>query len=430
MLIFEIIKIAIACMLKNWIPLLLIQLIFMVILPEGIRAQEIGEEGVKTMVTSHAGDTIQSDTLKIIEDAPLDISQDRGLFIVTPDKKMQLRILGSVRYLVVFDDINLNTKNTLNTFEIPTPTTGLKIPNYYNGLDQTRLGFEITRKTSRGNVFIRLETDFAGTNGFRIRHAYGQMKRFLLGQTWSLFSHINALPSMVDFSGPTGSVVARTPQIRFSAPKLIGETNFAFGLEYFPPDLNIPDSFQIETFQVIPDITVRADRSFSWGSAQVSGILPVLSGRNDNDFELIPGWGLSASLVINSWANGKWYFQGVGGKAISRYFNDFGGNGFDIQFPLNGGYTSPFTYGFYATYEHLWTTSIYSNFTYSMVSLEKESFTAANAFHKGRTVRMNTFWNITDGAKAGGEFIWGNRNDKDGVSGNALRFNLLFYYDF
>lgn len=43
---------------------------------------------------------------------------------------------------------------------------------------------------------------------------------------------------------------------------------------------------------------------------------------------------------------------------------------------------------------------------------------------------MNTFWDITDGAKAGGEFIWGNRNDKDGVSGDVLRFNLLFYYDF
>jgi hypothetical protein len=417
-------------MFKNLMLLFLIQLISMLILPEGIRAQETGDEGVKTIVTSHASDTLQSDTTKIVEDAPLDIGQDRGLFIVTPDQKMQLRILGSVRYLVVFDNINLNTKNTLNTFEIPTPTTGQIIPNYYNGLDQSRLGFEITRKTSRGNVFIRFETDFAGINGFRIRHAYGQISRFLLGQTWSLFSHINALPSMVDFSGPTGSVVARTPQIRYSAPKLIGETNFAFGLEYFPPDLNIPDSLQIEAFQLIPDITIRADRSFNWGNAQVSGIIPVLSGRYENKAELIPGWGVSASIVINSWAKGKWYFQGVGGQAISRYFNDLGGNGFDIQFPASGGYTSPFTYGFYSTYEHRWTTLIYSNFTYSMVSLENKSFTPDNNFHKGHTVRMNTFWDITDGAKAGGEFIWGNRSNKDGVSGDALRFNLLFYYDF
>ena len=38
-----------------------------------------------------------ADTTKAIEDAPLDIAQDRGLYILTPDRRMQLRILGSVR---------------------------------------------------------------------------------------------------------------------------------------------------------------------------------------------------------------------------------------------------------------------------------------------------------------------------------------------
>jgi hypothetical protein len=393
-------------------------------------AQENNRDQANTTWSLNVGDTIQSDTTKIIEDAPLDIGQDRGLFIVTPDKKMQLRILGSVRYLAVYDNVNFKDKNSFNTFFIPTPATGDKIPNYYNGLSQTRLGFEVTRRTEKGNVFIRLETDFAGANGLRIRHAYGQINRILLGQTWSLFSHINALPSTVDFAGPTGSIHARTPQIRYSAPKLFGETNFAFALEYLPPDLKIPDSLQIEAFQLIPNITVRADRSFSWGSAQVSGILPVLSGRYNNELVLIPGWGISASCVINSWNKGKWYLEGVSGKAISKYFNDLAGNGFDIQFPPNGGNTSPFTYGFYATYEHRWLPMLYSNVTYGMNSLEQESFTPDNIYSKGYTYRVNTFWDITDGAKAGGEVIWGTRENKEGTIGNAIRFNLLFYYDF
>ena len=393
-------------------------------------AQDNPTDDTKTILSLNSADTLHSDSTKIVEDAPLDIAQDRGLFIIAPDQKMQLRILGSVRYLVVYDELKLQSKNAFNTYEIPTPTTGKKIPNYYNGLDQTRLGFEITRMTNKGNVFMRLETDFAGANGFRIRHAYGQMNKFLLGQTWSLFTHINALPAMVDFAGPTGSVVARTPQIRYSAPKLIGKTNFAFGLEYFPPDLNIPDSLQIESFQLIPDITIRADRAFDWGSVQVSGIIPILSGRNEEELGLIPGWGISASSVLNSWYKGKWYFQGVAGQAISRYFTEFQGKGYDIQFPPGGSYTSPLTYGFYATYEHKWLTVLYSNFTYGFVSLEKKAFTPENFYHKGHTLRANTFWDITDGAKAGGEFIWGNRKNKDGVTGDALRFNLLFYYDF
>ena len=415
---------------RNWVFAFFFLFILLAAIPGISIAQGNKSDQVNKIMSLNAGDTIHSDTTKIIEDAPLDIGQDRGLFIVTPDKKMQLRILGSVRYLAVYDNVNFKDKNSFNTFFIPTPATGDKIPNYYNGLSQTRLGFEITRRTGKENVFIRLETDFAGANGFRIRHAYGQINRILLGQTWSLFSHINSLPSTVDFAGPTGSIHARTPQIRYSVPKLLGETNFAFGLEYLPPDLNIPDSLHIEAFQLIPNITVRADRNFRWGSAQISGILPVLSGIYNDKLELIPGWGISASTVINSWVNGKWHFQGVVGKAISKYFNDLAGNGFDIQFPPDGGKTSPFTYGFYATYEHRWLTMLYSSFTYGMNSLEQESFTSDNIYSQGHTFRVNTFWDITDGAKAGGELIWGTRENKDGAIGNATRFNLLFYYDF
>ncbi len=411
---------------RGFILLIFLSLLFV----ETTIAQDNSINDTKTILTLNSIDSLHSDSTKIVEDAPLDIAQDRGLFIIAPDQKMQLRILGSVRYLVVYDELKLQSKNAFNTSEIPTPSTGNKIPNYFNSLDQTRLGFEITRMTQKGNVFIRLETDFVGDNGFRIRHAYGQMNRFLLGQTWSLFTHINALPAMVDFGGPTGSVIVRTPQIRYTVPRLIGKTNFAFGLEFFPPDLKIPDSLQIETFQLIPDITIRADRAYNWGSIQVSGIIPILSGRNEDELGLIPGWGLSASCVVNLWARGNWYFQGVTGQAISRYFNEFQGKGYDIQFPPGGGYTSPLTYGFYATYEHKWLTVLYSNFTYGVVNLEKKAFTPDDFYNKGHTLRANTFWDITDGAKAGTEFIWGNRKNKDGVTGDALRFNLLFYYDF
>ena len=395
-------------------------------------AQDTSEEQNKKIMTLNAVDTIQTDSSKVIEDAPLDINQNRGLFIVTPDQKMQLRILGSVRYLIVYDNLKLQSKNSLNTHEIPIPGTNQKLPNFYNGLEQTRLGFEVTRKTNKDNVFIRLETDFAGNNGFRIRHAYGQTHRFLLGQTWSLFSHINALPPTVDFSGPTGSTVVRTPQIRYSVPNLLAETNFAFGLEYSPTNLDLPDSIRVETFQLIPDITVRADRQFDWGSVQLSGILPILSGKIDNDLEFVYGWGISGSCVVNSWEAGKWYFQGAFGKAISRYFNELNGQGYDLHIDtsLEKGYITPLTYGFYATYEHNWTPEIYSNVTFGTVILNKHNFTIDDIFHKGQTFRLNTFWDITDGAKAGGEVVWGKRFNKNSASGDATRFSLLFYYDF
>ena len=385
----------------------------------------------KTIVLVNTADTNQSDTTKITEDAPLDIANNRGLFIITPDGKLQLRILGSVRYLVVYDELNLGSKNDFNTYQITTGDLNTPLPNYFNGLGQTRIGFEVTRKTNKGDVFIRLESDFAGSNGYRIRHAYGQYKNFILGQTWSLFSHINALPATVDFAGPTGAVITRTPQIRYSIPALFKGFNLAIGLEYLIPNLSIPDSLVSETYQLMPDVTLRLDKVFSWGSVQFSGILPVLSGRNSENKLLVRvGWGISASAVVNSWKKGSWYFQGAVGRAITGYFNDLSNNGLDLQISSEGSIYLPLSYGLYGTYEHRWKEFLYSNFTYGWVQIEKYNFTQDNTYHKGHTVRANTFWDITDGAKIGVEAIWGNRVDKNNQKGNAVRINLLAYYDF
>ena len=177
--------------------------------PDSTHAAITPDSTRATVGATFAPDSLSADSTHVEDAAPLDISKNSGLYIVASDGNMQLRILGSVRYLIVFDDINMVGKNSFLTYMIPTGEQSQQTPNYYNGLDQSRLGFEITRRTLIGDVFIRLETDFAGKDGFRIRHAYGQLRRFLLGQTWSLFSHINALPTVVDFANPTGSITVR-----------------------------------------------------------------------------------------------------------------------------------------------------------------------------------------------------------------------------
>lgn len=383
-----------------------------------------------TVITLNSMDTLSVDSTHV-ENAPLDIAQNRGLFIVTPDQKMQLRILGSIRYLIVVDNMNLADKNSFQTYEIPTGSANDKLPNYYNGLNQTRLGFEVTRKTVNGNLFARLEMDFAGVNGFRIRQAYGQYGRFLLGQTWSLFSQISALPATVNFSGPIGAVSVRTPQIRYTFPKPIIGFNMAAGLEYVIPDLQIPDSLFVQAFQLIPTLSYRMDKKYSWGYIQLSGIFPVLSARNEqNDLIFKVGWGLAGSAIINSWANGKWFLSLAGGKAITPFINNLSGYGLDVFVSPSGEAVTPLSVGSFITYDHTWRHNLYSNLTYGMVTLEKVSFEPGNQYHLGYAIELNTFWEIVEGANLGGELIWGKRVDKSTAHGDAVRFNLLFYYDF
>lgn len=390
-------------------------------------------DSTKTFMSSSIGlDSMSIDTTKIVEDAALDIGQNRGLFILTPGGEMQLRILGSVRYLIVYDEYNLEHKNVMDTYEITVGEDNVRLPNYYNGLQQSRLGFEITRRVEEGNVFVRLETDFAGPNGFRIRHAYGQYQNFLFGQTWSLFSQISFLPATVGFGGPTGSISVRSPQMRYTTQNFIPGSTVSLGLEYFTPDYSVPDSVQVESFQLIPDLTGRIQQQLEWGSLQLSVLVPILTARTDEgNFVLRPGWGVSVSALVNSWANGKWYASVSGGRAITRYYHDLAGKGLDLLFdPVNDKAHLPFSFGTYLTYEHHWSERVYSNFTYSLLMFENIDFTPENSYRQGDNFRFNTFWSIVEGARLGAEFIHAIRRDKNGEKGMANRINLLFYYDF
>jgi hypothetical protein len=389
----------------------------------------IAQTSFETVSTNSPADTLNTDSLKVVEDAPLDIGQNRGLFIITPDRNMQLRILGSIRFLAVYDNIDLFSKDSFVTTEIPTGDENKNFPNYYNDLRQTRLGFEITRKTELGNLFIRLETDFSGVGGFRIRHAYGQFRGFLVGQTWSLFTQISVLPTTVDFSGPTAAITTRTPQIRYTF-NVRKKAKFAVSLEYQVQDIRLPDSTNASTFPLLPNLTGRFTRNFEWGLLQVSGVMPVLSARGANDELFVKfGWGLSIGALIKPWVNGSWHFQLAAGRSISRFLGDVNAD-VNLVIGPNGEIVLPFELGYYATYQHSWSKKFLSNLVYGAVQIEELSFASEDTYSWGSTWHLNTFYKPVDGAKVGIEGIWGQRTDKSNANGNAFRFNMIFYYDF
>lgn len=376
-------------------------------------------------------DSLNNDPNKVIEDAALDIGQNRGLFIITPDQKMQMRILGSVRYLVVHDQFALKTKSSFYTWEIPTGDDIRGPSNYYNDLSQSRMGFEITRQTNKGNVFIRMEMDFAGSNGYRLRHAYGQFQKFIFGQTWSLFSQVISSPSTVDFSGLTGANIVRNPQIRYTAKNLIPNSVASFALEYSQPQVTDLDTAGSNVFQMIPDITVRIDGNYGFGRVQLSGILPTLTAELSNG-EIVSqnGYGISVSGIFEIKDHSKFYINFTGGRGIARYLSDFDGQRLDLIIDPYYNTYMPLCFGSNITYEHHWNKVLYSNASYGIIMLEQFSFYPPEGFYYGHSIHINTFWKITDGARLGLEYIYGQRENKSSTFGEASRFNAMIYYDF
>jgi hypothetical protein len=407
--------------------------VFILFLSIAAFAQE--SDSVKTMISSNAqADQFKADTLVKQEVSPLDIGDDRGLYILTKDGKMQLRILGSVRFSILYDFIDFPTKKTFNTYYIPTGIDNVVVPNFYSSLSQSRLGFEVNRMVDDKNVFIRLESDFNGANGqFRIRHAYGQIGKFLVGQTWSLFSNVSSLPATVDGNGPTGSVTLRTPQARYSGTNR-KVTHWAAAMEYSRPDLNFQDfdTTGMSAVQMIPDFTARIEREGVLGAVQLSAVITTISLQDQNG-KVRSSFGIGGSLsgTIDFTDKHKVLYQATYGRSISHFITTFGGTGTDaIYNPETGEIESINSFGGFLSYGWNWTKNISTNVSGGYANLSNKEFQPENAYHQSMSLSLDSFWNIIDGARLGLEYVYGQRWDKDETTGNASRLWALFYYDF
>ena len=366
------------------------------------------------------------------ENAPLDIGDDRGLYIVADSRKVQMRILGSVRFSAFYDFQNLDTKNGFNTFEIPTGDDNYNLPNYYNSLNFSRLGFEVTRRTKEYDIFIRLEMDFLGTNNaFRIRHAYGKYGRFLVGQTWSLFVNVNALPATVDPNGPVSAIWVRTPQLRVTH-RFSDKYTAAMALEYSLPDFLPPDSVNILFVQTIPNITGRINTNGSFGGVQLAGILAPITGvqgaaSKNTSF----GYGVSISGYFNLKNKDQLLYQGTIGNAISHFLNPYSGNGQDMAYdPNKNEFKGVGVFGGYVSYKHRWIKDVDSYFSFGISPLMNKDYEATSDYDFSYNFSMNGFWSISEGLRVGLEYMYGQRFNIDGSRGGASRIWALFFYDF
>ena len=316
------------------------------------------------------------------------------------------------------------TNKGFNPREIATGDRTEPLPTYFNSLNQSRLGFEATRRTSSGDIFIRLETDFNGDGGsFQIRHAYGQYGRFTVGQTWSLFGNILMVPPMVDLDGPLGSISLRTPQIRYTTNDLLEDTRVSFSLESVDHNFRGADSVGVTLIQFLPDPVVRLQRSFDWGDAQVSAIIPILAGRylDDREIQIRLGFGLMAAAQVPVSPVGKVMAQLSVGQAITEFLGPFQGQGLDIivqPVTAENAY-APTTIAGFVTYQHQWEDWLLSNLSAGFATLESRAWVDPGQFQWGYTIQANTFWSVVEGARVGAELSFGGRVDVSGASGWA-----------
>lgn len=292
----------------------------------------------------------------------------------------------------------------------------------------SRFNFDLRTPTGVGHMRAFIEADFAGDRStLRLRHAYGQWRRFIYGQTWSTFSDPEAEPDGIDFEGLNAIVLFRQPQIRWSLP-LAERWRMALALEDPRPDLTGATGINR-----IPDFIARVRwEPLPGGHVQMAGIVRQLRGEpvdRPNEVVAAGGYGVTISgrVPFKFWdERDQLLFEHNSGRGLGRYISDLGSlGGQDGIYDPGAHALRPLdVYSGYVGYEHWWTSEFRSSFSFGIVGVSNLDIQSADALHLTRRSTINFMWSPIPRMDIVTELLWGRRLNKDGGQGTTSQTQM------
>ena len=313
---------------------------------------------------------------------------------------------------------------------------------------RSRLNWDMRLDSSVGQFRAFLEGDFAGDAGnsdvLRLRHAYGQYNRFLLGQTWSTLMDIAAIPEDVDFEGLNAQLNVRQPELRWTRG-LGNDTPFALAFE--DPAPSITGGTGVSRF---PDTVARVSKVRDWGHLHLGAIfrsivgVPVDVDGNEITSESTSafGWGLtfSGNIAVKKFdRRDNFKFQLNVGDGLGRYINDLGTvGGFDAIFDTeNQGLDTIGVLGTYAAYQHWWKRNpwglfkaVRSTFVYGYVFVDQLDSMPDSFYRSTQRASANWLWSPIAEIDLGVEFLWGSRTNQNRQRAIARQFQFVATFRF
>lgn len=311
--------------------------------------------------------------------------------------------------------------------------------SYGMTVGQSRLFFKLIGNTNVGKLVSYIEMEFEGPQSTpTLRQAFVQFHGFTLGQTWSTFGDMTAVPVTIDEEGPSSGIEVRQPMIRYTQD-FNDYWQASLALEYGGVDYSNGENGEeryTETIrQKVPDIPLNIRYKMDNGShVQAGAILRNISYKDmvkDKD-RIKTGWGVMLSGKLNLSEKNSFMFQGVYGKGIANYIQDIAGIGYDLvpRTHDNGRLKAPGMWGAFGAFQQNWTPRLYSTIVYSYARLLNNGALNGLTYKYAQYAGINLLWNFTEYGTTGIEYVFGRRNDFNHDYGNASRINAMVQYRF
>lgn len=311
-------------------------------------------------------------------------------------------------------DFDFNPRETRFIFAMDTERGGHDI----GGLIE--LDFQVT---SDGNE--RVSNSFTP----RMRQAYITIDNWLLGQAWSTFQDVGALPDNLDFIGPTeGTVFIRQPMIRYT------KGPWQIALEQPETEITGPAGERLlPGDDIAPDIVVRYNHKRDWGHVTVAAIGRTIHAED----EIVPGavedtafgFGVSASGKIKVGAKDDFRFMATYGEGIGRYIGVNIVN--DAAIDANGELETIPTYSGFVSYRHFWSKKWRSNITGGYFQAENPiALVGDGVTDEVYSGHINLIYSPAPKIDVGIEYIYANRVLESGAEGDMNKVQFSTKYSF
>ena len=330
---------------------------------------------------------------------------------------------GYVKLDMIHDFNRIGSTDSFDPRTIP--TDGSDGTNTRMHAKQSRLNLDVLRPSSDGPMHFFVEGDFFGdSNGFRLRHAYGEMAGVLAGQTWTSFMDEGGMPETLDFESPIGFPQIRQAQLRYTK-KLERGDSYAFSVEDPASKILPPTGVPGKQEEKLPDVTANYIWNNSLGHVQVSGFGGMSAFQPDTGADdTVPIWGVNVSTKLTTVGKDNTILQLTYGDGVGRYRG-----GTTAAPDANGKLEAITTTGVMAAYQHFWSEEFRSTATYSWVDGDIPAGAPVTSTETLQYFAANLIYQFADRAWAGIEYLYGTNDAVDGSDGAANRVQISVRYD-
>jgi hypothetical protein len=322
-----------------------------------------------------------------------------------------------------------------NTFLVSSTPFGPAPRDYRLSARQSQFNWLSKTPTSLGEVSTRFEANLFpidGSTRITWNQAYVQVGEWVtLGKTYSTFMDDAAIPTTLDYNGPSGVTFVRQALLRGSLP--VGE-RWKIEASAEDPQADFTGSgaiLDLRTSARRPDLAARVRYESENAHFQVSGLSRRLRVETATPFgardRSVDGKGLSISGSVPAFGDDSVSFQLASGDGIGRYFNDpLSATGLALS-PA-GGLALVRSTGTTVYYQRQWSPDWMSVAGASTLRVSDEGIRPADALKQATYASVNLVHRLNPRLLLGGELLWGEATKVSGASASNARLQFSVRY--